>query len=129
MTLTGVPDVDMALEGTYANLATRAMAFAIDVVVLATLFTMGAAVVERLFGVFARSTVDLSNSPVLYVTCFVAWVLLYSAYPLAVAGRTFGMTVLGLRAVRADGTPLGARRAVVRVVVFPLSFALFGLGF
>ena len=39
------------------------------------------------------------------------------------------MAVVGLRAVRKDGSNLDARHAVVRVLFFPLSFLLFGLGF
>ena len=58
-----------------------------------------------------------------------AWWFLYCAYPLAVAGRTFGMAALGLRVVRVDGSDLDVGHAVLRVLVFPLSFLLFGLGF
>jgi uncharacterized RDD family membrane protein YckC len=57
------------------------------------------------------------------------WAFFYCAYPLAVGGRTFGMAVVGLRAVRADGRDLDTRRAVLRVLAFPLSFLLFGFGF
>ena len=46
-----------------------------------------------------------------------------------VSGRTFGMAVLGIRVIRVDGSDLGPRRAVVRALMFPLSFLLCGLGF
>jgi uncharacterized RDD family membrane protein YckC len=49
--------------------------------------------------------------------------------PLAASGRTFGSAVLGLRVVRSDGRELDPRHAVVRVLVFPLSFLFFGAGF
>lgn len=39
------------------------------------------------------------------------------------------MAVLGVRVVRADGTPLEPRQGVVRALVFPLSFLFCGLGF
>ena len=39
------------------------------------------------------------------------------------------MAVLGVRVVRADGDGLEPWRGVVRALVFPLSFLLFGLGF
>jgi uncharacterized RDD family membrane protein YckC len=45
------------------------------------------------------------------------------------SGRTFGMAVLGIRVVRADGAAVAPRQGVVRAVVFPLSFLLCGLGF
>ena len=59
----------------------------------------------------------------------IVWAFIYCAYPLAVSGRTFGMAVVGLRAVRKDGSELGGWHAVVRVLAFPLSFVLFGFGF
>jgi uncharacterized RDD family membrane protein YckC len=117
------------LQGTYANVATRLAAFVVDVITINVVFAVSGAVVERMLGLFTGRTVSLADSELLYRVCFTAWVLLYFAYPLAVAGRTFGMTVLGLRAVRADGTDLPAGRAVLRVAAFPLSFLLFGFGF
>ena len=60
---------------------------------------------------------------------FVVWEFVYFGYSWAVSGRTFGMAVLGIRVVRADGMAAEPRRGVVRALVFPLSFLLFGLGF
>ena len=54
---------------------------------------------------------------------------IYFAYPLAASGRTFGMAVLGVRAVRVDGGDLDGRHAVIRVLALPFSFLLFGFGF
>jgi len=45
------------------------------------------------------------------------------------SGRTLGMAVLGVRVVRADGKPVDPWHGVLRALVFPLSFLLFGLGF
>jgi uncharacterized RDD family membrane protein YckC len=59
---------------------------------------------------------------------FAAWWFFYFGYSWAASGRTFGMAVLGLRVVRADGTSLPPSRALLRAVVLPLSFVLFGLG-
>ena len=59
----------------------------------------------------------------------VVWAFVYMAYPLAAAGRTFGMAIVGVRVVRADGRDLDRRHAMVRVLALPLSFLLFGLGF
>ena len=122
-------DGSSTLEGTYANVATRFASFVVDVITINVVFAVGGAVVERMLALFTGRAVSLADSELLYRTCFVAWVLLYFAYPLAVAGRTFGMSVLGLRAVRADGTDLPSGRALLRVAAFPLSFLLFGFGF
>ena len=74
-------------------------------------------------------TVRLSNAPLVSDITLVAWAFLYCTYPLAVAGHTFGMAVLGIRAVRTDGGELDARHTVLRVLAFPLSFLLLGFGF
>ena len=125
----GTATAGATLEGTYADVATRFAAFLIDVVTVNVLFALGGAVVERILGLFTGRTVTLTSSELPYRIVFGAWVLLYCAYPLAVAGRTLGMSVLGLRAVGADGAELSAGRAVLRVLAFPLSFLLLGLGF
>jgi uncharacterized RDD family membrane protein YckC len=39
------------------------------------------------------------------------------------------MALLGVRVVRADGAIIDPWRGVLRALVFPLSFLLFGLGF
>ena len=122
-------DAPATLEGAAANVASRATAFFVDVLAINVLFALGGAVVERILGLLVGHPVSLVDSELLYRAAFVAWGFLYLAYPLAVAGRTFGMSVLGLRALAVDGRDLSPGRAVVRVLVFPLSFLLFGLGF
>ena len=44
-------------------------------------------------------------------------------------GKTIGMAILGLELVRRDGSRVGAGRVAIRVITFPLSFLLLGLGF
>jgi uncharacterized RDD family membrane protein YckC len=58
-----------------------------------------------------------------------AWEFFFFGYSWAASGRTFGMAVLGVRVVRADGGALDPWRGAARALVFPLSFLLFGLGF
>jgi uncharacterized RDD family membrane protein YckC len=60
---------------------------------------------------------------------YAAWEFFYFGYSWAASGRTFGMAVLGVRVVRADGEALDPWRGAVRALVFPLSFLFFGLGF
>ena len=128
-TLSAEPDLGFGLQGHYANVASRAAAFGIDVVTIATLFAIGDAVTQRILELFLGRSVDLAGSRVLHGAAMLAWIFLYCAYPLAVAGRTFGMAVFGLRAVRADGEDLNGKRAILRVLVFPLSFLVLGFGF
>jgi uncharacterized RDD family membrane protein YckC len=123
------PDRDLGLQGHYAGVVTRFGAFAIDVATAATLFAIGAAVVEYIVSALAGSDLELSDAPIVSAVALGAWWFAYSAYPLAVGGRTFGMAALGLQAVRVDGSDLDVGHAVLRVLVFPLSFLLMGLGF
>ena len=69
----------------------------------------------------------LSDAPLVSGIALGVWVFLYLAYPLAASGRTFGMAVLGVRAVRVDGSDLDGRHAVIRVLALPLSFLLLRL--
>ena len=106
---------------------TRFGGFVIDIVVIAGVFAAGRTVEYLCVGRF-RGLDRAADLPVVGGLLLVAWAVFYCAYPLAVGGRTLGMAVVGLR-VRADGSDLDTRRAVVRVLAFPLSFLLFGLGF
>jgi uncharacterized RDD family membrane protein YckC len=129
VTIARTADVPLTLEGAPANLATRSMAFFLDIATIAAVFALGSAVTERMLDLVLGRTVQLDESVLLYRLAFAGWALLYCAYPLAVAGRTFGMAVVGLRAVRPDGTDLEPWRAVLRTLALPLSFLAFGLGF
>ena len=60
---------------------------------------------------------------------YVAWLFVYYAYPWAVSGKTFGMALIGIRVVRADGSAVRPRGAALRTVALPLSFLTLGLGF
>jgi uncharacterized RDD family membrane protein YckC len=119
---------DLALQGTPAGAVSRVGAFAFDWFLLGVLFVFG----QRMFAlgleVLVGRTWIASEHRVAAGIAFVVWVFLYFAVPLAVLGRTPGKGLLGLKVQRLDGGPLGGRRAALRTLVLPLSFALFGLG-
>jgi uncharacterized RDD family membrane protein YckC len=123
------PERDVGLQGCYAGFVTRLAGFAVDLFTALTLFALAADVSEYIVSALSGRQVHLSNAPILAAILLAAWWVFYCAYPLAQAGRTFGMTVVGLRVVRVDGGELDTPHAVVRVLVYPLSFLLFGLGF
>ena len=135
MTAVGISDVridvrrSMGLEGHYAGIVTRFVAFVVDVLTIAVLFALGGHIVEYVLTVLLRDPVRLSEAPVVSKVALVVWVFVYFAYPLAASGHTFGMAAFGVRAVRADGGDLGAWHAVLRILALPLSFLLLGLGF
>jgi uncharacterized RDD family membrane protein YckC len=117
------------VEGRYAGFVTRAAAFVVDVVTIAVTIDIAGAVIEFLVSSISGQSFTFSQVPILSIVAIVAWAFVYCAWPLAMSGRTFGMLLFGLRAVRTDGTRLDGRHAVVRVLAFPLSFLLFGVGF
>ena len=124
------PERDVGLQGTYAGFVTRFGGFLVDIVTIAVLFTLGGLVVDYLVSALRGPSFSVTeDTPALSGLVLIIWAFVYCAYPLAVSGRTFGMAVVGLRAVRRDGTELGGWHAVIRVLAFPLSFVLFGFGF
>ena len=127
MTVNALPERDVRLQGHYAGAVSRAAAYAIDAFAVASLYALGAAVVEYLLSVLGWN-VDLADRPWLTAAGLVTWYFLYFTYPLSVSGRTVGMAVLGVRVVRADGSDLSLGRAALRVTVYPLSFLVFGIG-
>ena len=96
------------LQGTYAGGVTRFASFVIDVLVIGLLFSLGGLVAEYVLSVVLREPVRFSESSFGARVALVVWAFVYCAYPLAAAGRTFGMAVVGVRAVRADGSDLDA---------------------
>jgi uncharacterized RDD family membrane protein YckC len=118
-----------SLEGHYAGIVSRIGAFAIDVVVIALLFSLGGTVLEYVLSVVLRHPMHLSEAGWFSNVVLVVWAFVYYAYPQSVSGRTLGMAMVGLRAVRADGSDLHTRQAVLRTLFLPLSFLLLCFGF
>jgi uncharacterized RDD family membrane protein YckC len=125
--VTPIPPGD--LGGHYAGIITRFGGFLIDVLFITTTFSIGAAVVEYVINVLGGEGIRLSQRPLIGTVAMVTWIFVYSVYCLASAGQTVGMAIAGVRVVRRDGQALDARRAAIRVLAFPLSYLLLGVGF
>jgi uncharacterized RDD family membrane protein YckC len=123
------PERDIGLQGHYAGIVTRLASFLVDAFTVALLYALAGAALEFLISSVGGDEFTFRDHPFVASTGLVVWAFLYFAYPLAVSGRTFGMALFGLRAVRRDGGDLDARHAVIRVIAFPLSFLLLGFGF
>jgi uncharacterized RDD family membrane protein YckC len=119
----------VTMQGHYAGSVSRFVAYIIDVAVSSGLFALGLALVSYAAQVVTGHTVGWSRQSVLVDVLFAVWELLYFGYSWASAGKTFGMAVLGVQVVRADGMIVDPWRGVLRALVFPLSFLFFGLGF
>ena len=116
-------------QGDYAGAVSRFVAYAIDLFITSAVFTLALAGISYVVEIVTGKSVSWNRQDILVVVLYVAWEFFYFGYSWAVSGRTFGMAVLGVRVVRADGMRAEPRRGVVRALVFPLSFLLFGLGF
>ena len=102
MTVRVEPDRDLGMQGHYAGIVTRLAAFAIDVLLSASLYTLGGNVFEYLFTSLGKE-LTLSDRPGVSIAVLTLWLLLYFAYPIAVGGRTPGMALVGLEVVTKDG--------------------------
>ena len=116
-------------QGRYAGSVSRFAAYAIDLTVSTGVFSLALAAISYGVHVVTGHNVSWNRSNVVVGVLYVLWQFVYFGYSWAVSGRTFGMAVLGVRVVRADGSNLEPRQGVIRALVFPLSFLLFGLGF
>ena len=75
------------------------------------------------------SPVSFHRNNVVVVIVYVAWQFLYFGFQWAADGSTWGMALLGVQVVRADGMRLDHWRGWVRSLTFPLGFLTLGLGF
>lgn len=119
----------VASQGQYAGSVSRFLAYAIDIAASSAVFALALAAISYVASVVTGRQISWSKDSVVVAIIFVAWEFFYFGYSWAASGKTFGMAVLGVRVVRADGTVLDPPHAVLRALVFPFSFLLFGLGF
>lgn len=119
----------LEVTGHYAGPATRAAGAALDVAIVLSLFAAGVAGFDLLTRVVVGVSVTTDLTGLASIAVLAVWAFLYMYVSLAVAGRTPGKGIIGLRVVNADGAPLAPRRALWRTLAFPLSAVLFGLGF
>jgi uncharacterized RDD family membrane protein YckC len=119
-----------SVSGFYAGPFSRILAFCIDVFVVVATFGMGASlfryVVQLLTGhEFAKGG---ASDPWWFIILAV-WFFVYMWAGLALAGRTMGKAVVGLRVLSDDGSPLVQHQSFLRVVLLPFNVILLGLGF
>ena len=122
-------DRAVQMQGRFAGSVSRFLAFLIDQFVIGVFFAIGALLVQSAIRVVFQTSFDIEDSGAVMVIAFALWAFLYTAGSLAATGRTIGKAILGLMAVRSDGSKLDGRHAALRTLMFPLSFVLFGIGF
>jgi uncharacterized RDD family membrane protein YckC len=120
----------LTAEARYAGFATRVVALAIDaalISVIAVLVGVGFALVAQVVSIDADqfSTLDAVLASIGYLV--LAGIYLISFWTLS--GKTPGMSFMGLRVVRPDGSPIGFVRAVRRLAGVYLAALPLGAGF
>jgi uncharacterized RDD family membrane protein YckC len=118
----------VTFQGRYAGSVSRFLAFVVDQFAIGTLFGLGALLVSAAFTVVVGTDFTLSENRVAVVIAYGVWAFVYYAATQAATGRTIGKAIAGILVVDAAGKRLSGKAAVVRTLVFPISFVLFGVG-
>lgn len=117
-----VGPVRTVVSGFYAGALSRLLAYLIDATISFSGFGLLAGfVVTSINTVFG---VDIEwdwRAGALGLFLFSGWLFLYFWFGIAVAGRTLGMSLVGIKVVTYDGQPIGPVRAATRTVVMPFS--------
>lgn len=119
----------LRVTGHYAGAVSRAAGAVLDLGIVLGSFTAGLAGLDLLLQVIIRESVARDRSGLAAVIALTVWAFVYVFASLAIAGRTVGKGIVGLRVVRADGSALSGRGALWRTLAFPLSILTLGLGF
>ena len=127
--MTAPPAARLSFQDHFAGAASRFVAYVIDVAVSTGVFTLAVAGASFVASVITNHPVSWNRTNIVVTIIYLAWEFLYFAYSWAASGKTFGMALLGVRVISADGAAATARQAVIRTLAFPLSFLLLGLGF
>jgi len=120
------PAARLAVTGHYAGPVSRTLAIALDAAIVMAAYTLVYAGVNLLLDAFFDTSLDLSG--VVNAVVLSGWAFLYFFVSLAIAGRTIGNSVVGLRVLRADGSAVPVRAALVRTLAYPFSLLFFGAG-
>ena len=117
------------VTGHYAGSLSRAAAVGLDAFAIVSGYTLGYSGLDKLSAVFLNRPLSGDYGAPLAASLLVVWGFVYVFGSLAVAGRTLGKAIVGLRVTDRSGRPLGVRQAAVRTLMLPVSTALLGLGF
>jgi len=116
-------------QGRYAGAVTRLLAYLADIGIISVLFTVAVALTTAAVEVATPWTLKVSKDSTVAIVIYLIWAALYFGNSWVLRAKSPGMTLLGLRIVRADGSELDKRHALIRLVCFPLGFLTLGAGF
>jgi uncharacterized RDD family membrane protein YckC len=126
-----LPKAERATEfqGHYAGPVTRLLAYALDLLIVSVVFTLGAAMVSLAVDIATPWELSISEESPFTLVLYLGFFGLYLGNSWVVFARTPAMSLLGLRICRADGSELDARHGFIRLLAFPLGFLTLGAGF
>jgi uncharacterized RDD family membrane protein YckC len=105
------------LQGLRAGFVSRAVASAVDVVLVVCVYVVGVVMVSIAWDLFFSETISVADPPH-WLNELLLWILLVVYLTAGWAtGRTLGKQILGLRVVRSDGSPLRLWRALLRAIL------------
>ncbi len=117
------------VSGRYAGPVSRLLAFAVDAFLIFALFALGTAILNYLVRLVTGYHLERGSSNSFWWAIALAiWAFIYLWIGPAVAGRTPGMTLVGLRVLATDGSAITQRQSFFRVLTMPLSVILLGVG-
>ena len=116
-------------QGHYAGALSRLLAYGVDLLILTVVYVAALALLEFAINAATPWSIDLKTGHVLVLVGELLWAAFYFGNSWVIFARSPGMTLLGLRIVRADGSSLDRHHAILRLIAFPLGFLTLGLGF
>ena len=116
------------VSGRYAGPITRLVAFGLDLGIVGATFAIGTGLLAYLVKLVTGNQLDQSGRGWAWAIALVVWYFVYQWLGLALAGRTAGKAVVGLRVVATDGSPLTPHQSLLRPLAVPLSIILLGIG-
>ncbi len=119
----------MAQQGHYAGALSRLLAYGADLGIISVIYAIVIAIIQFAINIATPWELELKHGYAVVIFGQLVWSAFYLGAFWAVFGRTPGMSILGLRIVRGDGSPLDPRHALLRLIMFPLGFLTFGIGF
>ncbi|MEA2000690.1 MAG: RDD family protein [Actinomycetota bacterium] len=117
------------VTGQYAGAITRFLANSVDVAIAGFLFLTGSAMLDYALRAIAGIEISTGSISLGRTVAFAIWLFLYWWTSIAVAAKTPGKALLGLRVLNRSGDILSSPRAALRAAALPLSYILFGAGF
>ncbi len=111
--------------GQYAGVASRGLAFGVDLGALWGLYVLGAYGFALLWQLIDGSSYNLGHHQTVAAVVLTIWWFVYFAAQWAAGGRTLGMALFGIRVVQKDGRTITKRQALLRAALLYFSFLFF----